>query len=103
MKEHIGIGILDIYDQEDLESCYSSIPEEYRDNVLIASATNNSIASNIAHKKFNEVSMATLRNWIISKFRIDGLKYIFIISNCFWLSYRLYITICVSIFVCIDF
>jgi len=81
MKEHIGIGILDIYDQEDLESCYSSIPEEYRDNVLIASATNNSIASNIAHKKFNEVSMATLRNWIISKFRIDGLKYIFIISS----------------------
>ena len=48
MKNEIGIGILDLYTEEDLEKCYDSIPEEYKQgsiespsNIFIVSNNNN--------------------------------------------------------------
>jgi hypothetical protein len=79
-KEEIGIGIIDIYDQEDLDICYGSIPDEYKDNVFVVSSTNNTMV-NDKYRIYGEVPMATLRNWLISQFRIQGYKYYFIFES----------------------
>lgn len=84
MKNEIAIGILDVYEQEDVNLCYSSIPEEYKDNVFIASATKNKKPDSFggsAYKQFGEVPFATLRNWLISQFRLNEYKYYFIIHS----------------------
>jgi hypothetical protein len=80
MKEKIGIGIIDIYEQEDLDLCYSSIPDDLKPNTFVVSCTENKkIGEN--YKKYGEVPMATLRNWLISQFRLKGYKYYFIIYS----------------------
>lgn len=80
MNTEIGIGILDVYEQTDLQNCYNSIPEDLKANVLVASATNNTMV-NENYKKYGEVSFATLRNWLISQFRIKGYKYYFLLNS----------------------
>jgi len=80
MNEEIGIGILDVYEQDDLEHCYASIPEALKPNLLVASATNNKMV-NDNYRKYGEVSFATLRNWLISQFRIKGYKYFFLLGS----------------------
>lgn len=80
MKNEIGIGIIDIYAQEDLESCYSSVPEELKENTFVVSATNNKMV-NEKYKKYGEVPMATLRNWLISQLRQEKYKYFFIFHS----------------------
>lgn len=80
MNKEIGIGILDIYEQKDLESCYTSIPENLRENVFVASATKNKMV-NSNYRQYGEVPMATLRNWIISQLRLNGFKYFFILHS----------------------
>jgi hypothetical protein len=78
--DDIGIGILDVYSQEDLEKCYNSIPDEFRPDVLVASATNNKMV-NENYRKYGDVPFATLRNWLISQFRLKGYKYYFLINS----------------------
>jgi hypothetical protein len=79
MKNEIGIAILDVYTQEDLDLCYKSIPEGY--NVLIVSDTKNKLPD-CEHKRYgNGVQFATLRNWAISQFRLKGLKHFFLINS----------------------
>jgi len=80
MKNETGIGILDIYDQEDLESCYTSIPKDYKDNIFVVSGTKNKMV-NENYRQYGDVPMATLRNWLISQFRIKGLKYFFLLHS----------------------
>lgn len=80
IHDDIGIGILDVYSQQDLENCYNSIPEEFRKDVLVASATNNKMI-NDNYRKYSEVSFATLRNWLISQFRLKGCKYYFLLNS----------------------
>jgi len=80
MNNEIGIGILDVYDQEDLESCYNSIPEELKQNVLVASCSNNKMV-NENYRKYNDVPFATLRNWLTTQFRIQEKKYFFLINS----------------------
>lgn len=80
MRNEIGIGILDIYTQEDLENCYNSIPDDLKPNVFVASATNNKMV-NENYRKYGEVPFATLRNWIISQMRLNDLKYYFILHS----------------------
>jgi hypothetical protein len=81
MNNKIGIGILDIYDQNLLDDCVSSIPEEFKENVFIASVSNNkSFTKN--HKQYNsDVCFATLRNWLLTQMRIKELKYYFLIDS----------------------
>jgi hypothetical protein len=80
MNDEIAVGILDIYTQEDLECCYSSIPEELKKNTFVASATTNKMV-NDQYRKYGDVPMATLRNWLISEFRIKGYKYFFLLCS----------------------
>lgn len=79
MKNEIGIGILDLYSEDSLEACISSIPEEYSDNIWIASNKHNSRKNVKNYSK--QVPMATLRNYLISQMRIKGLKYYFLLNS----------------------
>jgi len=95
MNTEIAIGILDVYDQEDLENCYSSIPDQYKNNVFIVSATKNKkpkgfqehpvldLDGNVTEKyrQYGDVPFATLRNWLISQFRINDYKYYFLLNS----------------------
>ena len=80
MKNKIGIGILDVYTQEDLNLCYDSIPEG-TENVIIVSDTKNKLPD-CQHRRYgNGVQFATMRNWLISQFRLKGLKHYFLINS----------------------
>jgi hypothetical protein len=81
MKNQIGIGILDIYEEADVINCLKSLPKDIQ-NVLIVSDTKNKIETNYPVKKYgNGVSLATMRNWILSQFRLKELKHFFIIGS----------------------
>lgn len=79
MKNEIGIGIIDLHSDECLNSCVSSIPAEFKDNTWIVS--NKLTNKNNSKNYTKQVSMATLRNYLISQMRIKGLKYYFIINS----------------------
>jgi hypothetical protein len=77
---NIGIAIIDVYGQDDLNLCYDSIPEG-TENVIIVSDTKNKLPD-CERKQFgNGVPFATLRNWAIHNFRIKGLKHFFLINS----------------------
>jgi hypothetical protein len=82
MNDKIGIAILDVYTPEDLNNCYSSIPEELRNNVVVVSNTKNT-SSNVPITRHydREVSFATLRNWALSQLRIKDYKFLFLINS----------------------
>lgn len=81
MKDKIGIGVLDIYNQDLLDQCYQSIPKELKENVFIASATNNELP-NVIYKKYTlDISLAAMKNWVLSQMRIRDLKYYFIFDS----------------------
>lgn len=84
MKD-IGIGILDIYEQKNLDDLLNSIPKEYTNNLYICSTANNK--QKITHNHFSftrEVSLSSLVNRILTFFRQNPeIKYYFIFhSNC---------------------
>lgn len=86
MKNEIGIAIIDLFGQNELDECLNSILKLNFDtqNLFIVSPQNNNFDKNIEHKKITTfVPLATLRNFAISKFRTKNLKYFFIVnSNC---------------------
>jgi hypothetical protein len=81
MRNDIGIGILDVYTQDDLDACLSHLPKTT--NLIVTSDTKNIIPSDYTTKRYgNGVPFATLRNWIISQFRLQSdIKHIFLIST----------------------
>lgn len=81
MKDKIGIGILDIYNQDLLDQCYTSIPKDLQKNVFIASVGNNKISDTTQRKYSSDISLATMKNWLISQMRIQNLKYYFILDS----------------------
>jgi hypothetical protein len=76
----IGIAIIDVYGQDDLNLCYDSIPEG-AENVIVVSNTRNKLPDCEKKQYSAEVPFATLRNWAINKFRIKGLKHLFLINS----------------------
>lgn len=81
-KDEIGIGILDIYTQADLDNCFNSIPSVYKNkkNLLVVSDTKNTLDYPV-YKPSLGIQMASLRNWIIGQFRINKIKHIFLINS----------------------
>jgi hypothetical protein len=80
MNKDIGIGIIDIYSDEDFELCYSSIPDFYKESVVVVS--NKKKNNKKANKNYDiEVPFATLRNYIITQLRIKGFKYFYILNS----------------------
>lgn len=88
MKKEIGIGIIDLYTEEDLQNCWDSIPTEYKNHddlltrVYIVSNNKNKYISEGQQKKYTTaVQMATMRNHLISQMRLRGCKHYFIICS----------------------
>lgn len=79
MKD-IGIAIIDVYEQDDLNACYDSIPEG-TENVIVVSNTRNKLPDCVTKTYTSFVPFATLRNWAINHFRIKGLKHFFLINS----------------------
>jgi hypothetical protein len=72
MNTQTAIGIIDAYTQLNLDQCLNSIPEEFKQNLLVVSNTNNKIPSEINYIKYKkETSFASLRNRCLSTFRKD--------------------------------
>lgn len=80
MKNEIGIAIIDVYGQDDLNACYDSIPEGI-ENVIVVSDTKNKLPDCERKQYGNGVPFATLRNWAINKFRIKDIKHYFLINS----------------------
>jgi len=80
MKDEIGIAIIDVYDQDNLNACYDSIPEG-TENVIVISDTKNKLPDCERIKFGTGVPFATLRNAAINNFRIKGLKHFFLINS----------------------
>ena len=81
MKNEIGIAIIDVYGQEDLDVCYNSNIDLYRENTIVVSDTKNKLPDCENRRYGQGVSFATLRNWAINQFRIKGLKHYFLINS----------------------
>jgi len=88
MNKEIGIGILDLYTQEDVNKCWESIPDHYKKHddsiarVFIASNNNNKSISGTQTRQYTtQVPMATMRNHLISEMRLVGCKYYFLIHS----------------------
>lgn len=81
MRDDIGIAIIDVYTQDDLNACVSHLSTEK--NILIVSDTKNKIPDNFKFKKYgNGVPFATLRNWAVTQFRLQGnINHIFLINT----------------------
>lgn len=77
----IGIAIIDVYSQEDLDLCYNSNIDFYKENTIIVSNTKNKLPDCECKRYTQEVPFATLRNWAIHNFRIKGLKHFFLINS----------------------
>jgi hypothetical protein len=82
MNKEIGIGILDLYTQEDLQNCWDSIPEQYKPHVFVVSNNKNKPLPDAQTKQYSApTQLATMRNWLISQMRLKGLKYYFLIHS----------------------
>lgn len=87
MNKDIGIGILDLYDEECLQNCWDSIPEEYKsqDDLLncVFIARNNNNRSILGQTKTysSPVQLAAMKNYLISQMRLKGCKYYFILHS----------------------
>jgi len=81
MNNEIGIGILDLYTEEDIQNCYNSIPQELHENVFVVSNNNNKAIISNTKQYSSPIQLATMRNWLISQMRIKGLKYYFLIHS----------------------
>lgn len=79
MKNEIGIGIIDVYTEQDLETCKNSIPEEFQNQIVTVS--NRKGATNTDEIITKHVPYATLRNNLLHKFRISGYKYYFLLNS----------------------
>lgn len=84
----IGIGILDLYSQEDLQNCWDSIPDKYKNHddlltrVYITSNNNNKPVLGAQTRPYTTaVQLATMRNFLISQMRLRNCKYYFLIHS----------------------
>lgn len=80
-NEEIGIGILDLYSQENLDICYKQIPDELISQVFVVSNNKNTSPTSNSRSFSTQVPIATMRNWLISQMRLNGIKYYFLIHS----------------------
>jgi len=82
-NNEVGIGLIDIYDDKSLIDCSYSL-SKITNNASVYVISNRTLGLKdfkYDEKITHQVSMATLRNHCISRFRCLGLKYIFLINS----------------------
>lgn len=78
---NISIGILDVYEQKDLDNCLNSIPESLKDKIFVSSNTSNKLPNN-SFRFERETSFASLKNHALRHFRTNqNNKYYFLITS----------------------
>jgi hypothetical protein len=77
--EEIGIAILDVYTESDLQNCYNCVSTF--ENVLVISNTKNKVPTSNFRRYDGCIPFATMRNYALSNFRILGLKHLFLINS----------------------
>jgi hypothetical protein len=84
----IGIGILDLYTQEDVQNCWDSIPDKYKNHddlltrLYITSNNNNKPVLRAQTRPYTTaVQLATMRNYLVSQMRLRDCKYYFILHS----------------------
>lgn len=80
MNNEIGIGILDLYDQESLSKCIDSINIPH-DNIVVASLTRNKSFLDNHRTYTSQTPLATLRNYVVSQLRLKNFKYFFLLHS----------------------
>jgi hypothetical protein len=80
ITEKIGIGIVDVYGQTELNNCLDSIPKDLSENVYVVSSTKNKLPEK-SERYDKEISFAALRNRIISHFRLQQKQFLFLINS----------------------
>jgi hypothetical protein len=80
MNNKIGIGIIDIYDDDSVNNILQHIPEEAY--VSIATSRKSTLNfKNINHKKMDNVSLAYMKNYLLHDFRMNNLDYYFLLHS----------------------
>lgn len=83
----IGIGILDLYDEESLKNCWDSIPDQYKNHddlltrIFVARNNKNKTIHTQTKEYSSHVQLATMRNCLISQMRFRECKYYFILHS----------------------
>ena len=82
-NKEIGIGIIDIYDDNSLLNCVKSLKTVSNEVSTYIISNRNNPVKNFEYDKVisHQVSMATLRNHCIAHFRCFGLKYLFLLNS----------------------
>jgi hypothetical protein len=80
ITEKIGIGIIDVYGQVELDNCINSIPSELKESVFVVSNTKNTLPKN-GERYDKEISFGSLKNRVISHFRIKQKQFLFLINS----------------------
>jgi hypothetical protein len=76
----VGIAIIDVYEQENLNLCFDSLKDK-TENIILVSNTKNKLP-NIETKRYESpIQFATLRNCAVLNFRNKGLKHFFLINS----------------------
>jgi hypothetical protein len=76
----VGIAIIDVYEQDNLDSCYNSIPKDI-ENVIVISNTRNKLPDCEKYQFSGNIPFATLRSRALHNFRIKGLTDYFLINS----------------------
>jgi hypothetical protein len=80
MNNKIGIGIIDIYDDDSLNNILQYIPEGVYTSVVTSRKTDLHL-KNVNHKKMDNVSLAHIKNHLLHDFRMNNLDYYFLLHS----------------------
>jgi len=79
MKNEIGIGIVDVFTEDDLLKCKESIPKDLQSQIVTVSNKKRNITDNLNYTK--QVPYAFLRNVLLHQLRIQNFKYYFLLDS----------------------
>lgn len=81
MNKKIGIGIIDIYDDDSINDILKHIPEEAYVSIVTSRKTSLKYDKNITHQIVDNVSLAFLKNLLLHDFRKNDIEYYFIMHS----------------------
>lgn len=81
MNKKIGIGIIDIYDDDSVNNILKHIPEEAYVSVVTSRKSNLKFDENITHQTTSNVSLAFIKNLLLHDFRKNNVEYYFILHS----------------------
>ena len=81
MNKKIGIGIIDIYDDESINNILQHIPEDAYVSIVTSRKSSLKFKENITHQTVDNVSLAFIKNLLLHDFRINDIDYYFILHS----------------------